>query len=158
MHAASCSPDNAWQHPGRVLLSTAVFACPGQAQGAPLLMLGGAVCVQGDEAFQCEVCQDRTPATKRLRLHRLPRVLLLHIKRFKYNGTTREKLTTNVTYPLKVRALLPGGCLCPASIASLPALQRRRRRGVMQKAAPLHWDRHPAEQGRLQRRSTNGAC
>ena len=59
---------------------------------------------QGDEAFQCEVCNERTAATKRLRLHRLPRVLLLHIKRFKYNGLTREKLTTNVTFPLRVRA------------------------------------------------------
>jgi hypothetical protein len=31
-------------------------------------------------------------------------VLLLHIKRFKYTGTTREKITTNVTFPLKVCA------------------------------------------------------
>ena len=61
-------------------------------------------CAQGEEAFQCAVCKERTAATKRLRLHRLPPVLMLHIKRFKANGTTREKLTANVTFPLQVRA------------------------------------------------------
>lgn len=57
---------------------------------------------QGDEAFQCEHCNERTTATKHFRIHRLPKVLVLHIKRFKYTGTTREKITTNVTFPLKV--------------------------------------------------------
>ena len=86
------------------------------AHGVPYLTPPGPgwrACAQGDEAFQCEVCRERTPATKRLRLHRLPRVLLLHIKRFKYNGTTREKLTTNVTYPLKARAPPLGCSFCP---------------------------------------------
>lgn len=59
-------------------------------------------CHQGDEAFQCEVCSERTSATKRLRLYRLPKVLLLHIKRFKYSSNAREKILTNVTFPLKV--------------------------------------------------------
>ena len=36
-----------------------------------------------------------------MRLHRLPPVLVLHIKRFKFKGTAREKLTTNVTFPLR---------------------------------------------------------
>ena len=66
----------------------------------------GAGRAQGDEAFQCAVCKDRTAATKRLRLHRLPPVLMLHIKRFKSHGTTREKLTTDVTFPLHVRTPL----------------------------------------------------
>lgn len=62
---------------------------------------------QGDEAFQCETCNERTAATKRLRLYRLPKVLLLHIKRFKYAGNTKEKICTNVTFPLKVLASFP---------------------------------------------------
>ena len=71
---------------------------------------------QGDEAFQCEVCGERTAATKHLRLHRLPRVLLLHIKRFRCTGATREKITTNVAFPLKVSKTPP--CLCThASLA-----------------------------------------
>jgi ubiquitin carboxyl-terminal hydrolase 2/21 len=57
--------------------------------------------LSGEEAFSCEVCKQRTEATKRMRLHRLPKALALHIKRFKYAGHTREKLTANVTFPLK---------------------------------------------------------
>ena len=59
---------------------------------------------QGEESFSCEVCKERTTATKRMRVHRLPRCLLLHIKRFRYNGVSREKLSSSVTYPLKVGA------------------------------------------------------
>lgn len=73
---------------------------------------------QGGEAFSCEVCQERTTAVKRMRVHRLPRCLLLHIKRFRYNGLSREKLSATVTYPLKARTTpppvrpggLPAGC------------------------------------------------
>lgn len=69
-------------------------------------------CAQGDEAFKCEVCNEKTEATKRLRLYRLPQVLLLHIKRFKYSGSSREKLTNNVTFPIKVRnPVCMFGCL-----------------------------------------------
>lgn len=67
--------------------------------------------MQGDEAFKCEACNEKTEATKRLRLYRLPQVLLLHIKRFKYSGTSREKLTNNVTFPIKVCKCLKWICL-----------------------------------------------
>lgn len=36
-----------------------------------------------------------------MRLHRLPRALVLHVKRFKYSGTTREKLNTSLSFPLR---------------------------------------------------------
>lgn len=80
---------------------------------------------QGEEAFKCEVCNEKCEATKRLRLFRLPQVLLLHIKRFKYTGSSREKLTNNVTFPIKVCTTVPAFCLhlCPfgalASIARI---------------------------------------
>ncbi|KAL0037419.1 hypothetical protein WJX79_007016 [Trebouxia sp. C0005] len=57
--------------------------------------------LQGDESFKCEKCDEKTQATKRLRIYRLPKVLLLHIKRFKYSGSSREKLTNNVSFPVK---------------------------------------------------------
>lgn len=57
--------------------------------------------LQGDESFKCEKCGEKTEATKRLRIYRLPKVLLLHIKRFKYSGSSREKLTNNVSFPVK---------------------------------------------------------
>lgn len=55
---------------------------------------------QGAEAFSCEVCKAKTPATKHLRLQRLPQILVLHIKRFKYRGFFTDKLTASVSYPL----------------------------------------------------------
>ncbi|KAK9811723.1 hypothetical protein WJX72_008998 [[Myrmecia] bisecta] len=61
--------------------------------------------LEGSESFYCKACKEHTSATKHMRIHRLPRILLLHIKRFKYVGNTREKLTANVTFPLKGLAL-----------------------------------------------------
>ena len=60
------------------------------------------------------MCGERTAATKHLRLHRLPRVLLLHIKRFRCAGATREKITTNVAFPLKVQYLQTSRLAWPA--------------------------------------------
>ena len=74
------------------------------------------VALQGDEAFSCEVCKQRTDATKHMRIHRLPLVLMLHIKRFKFAGQTWEKLTSNVTYPLKVAK---AGCMSCLSCSCL---------------------------------------
>lgn len=56
--------------------------------------------LEGEEAFFCETCKSKTPATKLLRIHRLPDILILHIKRFRQRGAGVDKLTTDVTYPL----------------------------------------------------------
>lgn len=53
----------------------------------------------GEEAFHCGICKDRVTATKRLRLHRLPDAVALHIKRFHHKGTTMGKLTATVAFP-----------------------------------------------------------
>ena len=60
--------------------------------------------LEGKEAFHCETCGEKTSAVKHLRLHRLPQALILHIKRFRHAGlgaTSADKLTTDVTFPLK---------------------------------------------------------
>lgn len=77
--------------------------------------------LQGDEAFKCEVCKEATTATKRMRIHRLPRCLLLHMKRFKYDTSSREKVASNVNFPLKVTwsTPLPNHRICHAEILSL---------------------------------------
>lgn len=72
------------------------MAGPGHRPSPPPLLPGA----QGDEAFHCEKCRAKTPATKHLRLHRLPQILVLHIKRFKYRGFFTDKLTASVSYPL----------------------------------------------------------
>ena len=57
--------------------------------------------LEGEELFSCEKCNSKTEAIKKLRLHRLPEALILHIKRFKYKGTNIEKLENFVKFPLK---------------------------------------------------------
>jgi len=57
--------------------------------------------LEGEELFSCEKCNSKTEAIKKLRLHRLPEALILHIKRFKYKGANIEKLENFVKFPLK---------------------------------------------------------
>lgn len=63
--------------------------------------------LEGNEAFLCSVCQARTPATKVLRIHRFPRALVLHIKRFKVAKGQHVKLSSNVAIPLQGLDLAP---------------------------------------------------
>ena len=44
--------------------------------------------MQGDknEYYSCDECKARTAATINMRIHRFPRILMLHIKRFTYTG------------------------------------------------------------------------
>lgn len=56
--------------------------------------------MDGDEKASCDYCKTRSKCIKRLRIHRFPPILVLHIKRFRYNEYTREKLTTTIRFPL----------------------------------------------------------
>eukprot|EP00743_Colponemidia_sp_Colp-15_P008212 GILK01008907.1.p1 GENE.GILK01008907.1~~GILK01008907.1.p1 ORF type:complete len:644 (+),score=55.14 GILK01008907.1:74-2005(+) len=56
--------------------------------------------LEGDEKYYCSDCKKHRNSTKRLSFYRLPSVLVLHIKRFSYNSYRRDKLTTNVSFPL----------------------------------------------------------
>ncbi|GMH39292.1 hypothetical protein BSKO_07190 [Bryopsis sp. KO-2023] len=57
--------------------------------------------MQGDEGPFCEKCNQKCNATRQIRIHRFPPVLVLNIKRFKYTKDGREKLTWNINYPVK---------------------------------------------------------
>jgi len=57
--------------------------------------------LQGDEAPFCECCNQKSPATRRILIHRFPKVLVFNIKRFKYTKDGREKLTANITFPVR---------------------------------------------------------
>lgn len=63
--------------------------------------------LEGNEAYFCPACRGRHSATKALRIHRFPRCLVLHIKRFKGLNRTHYKLSSNVSFPLHGLNLAP---------------------------------------------------
>ncbi|CAG8523744.1 9376_t:CDS:2 [Acaulospora morrowiae] len=56
--------------------------------------------LEGDDAWHCPNCKICRRATKQLTISRLPDVLLIHLKRFSFNGPFRDKLETMVDFPI----------------------------------------------------------
>jgi len=56
--------------------------------------------LSGDEGYRCDTCKEVTTATKRLRIHRFPNTLIVHMKRFRVTMTEREKISHLVQYPV----------------------------------------------------------
>ncbi|XP_026142702.1 ubiquitin carboxyl-terminal hydrolase 8 isoform X1 [Carassius auratus] len=50
--------------------------------------------------FYCRRCKTHRDAIKKMQIWKLPPILLVHLKRFKYDGRWREKLQTLVDFPL----------------------------------------------------------
>lgn len=48
----------------------------------------------------CPSCKEFQQATKQLGLYTLPEVLIVHLKRFRYSGQFRERIDTNVEFPV----------------------------------------------------------
>ena len=56
--------------------------------------------LQSGEWYLCERCKKRQPTLKKFTLQKVPSVLLLHIKRFRWEEATRAKVSTPVKFPL----------------------------------------------------------
>jgi len=56
--------------------------------------------LDGDEMPTCEQCKARKKCSKRYSLYRLPKILVIHLKRFSPTERFRQKLGTTVTFPL----------------------------------------------------------
>jgi hypothetical protein len=54
-----------------------------------------------DDEWYCPECEDLVQATKKFDLWKLPRVLVIHLKRFSYNRYWRDKLDTFIEFPIK---------------------------------------------------------
>ena len=54
-----------------------------------------------EDELTCNYCNDRKFFTKYYEMHRLPYILILSLKRFKYNEVNRFKLSQMIKYPLK---------------------------------------------------------
>lgn len=59
--------------------------------------------LDGDNRPVCARCRRRRKAQKRLAVHRFPPILVIHLKRFQYNSTSRTKLSTAVDFPIGSR-------------------------------------------------------
>ncbi|XP_023217442.1 ubiquitin carboxyl-terminal hydrolase 3-like isoform X1 [Centruroides sculpturatus] len=53
------------------------------------------------ELYHCHTCKGKQRSTKRFWIRRLPNVLCLHLKRFRWNTYFRTKLDTYVKFPIK---------------------------------------------------------
>jgi len=56
--------------------------------------------LDGDEMPTCERCKTRRRSTKRYSLYRLPKILVVHLKRFSPSERCRNKLSNTVNFPL----------------------------------------------------------
>jgi len=56
--------------------------------------------LDGDEMPSCEACKTRRKSTKRYTLYRLPKILVVHLKRFSPTERFRQKLSSVVSFPL----------------------------------------------------------
>ncbi|XP_071439299.1 ubiquitin carboxyl-terminal hydrolase 15-like [Hetaerina americana] len=54
-----------------------------------------------DDAWYCSKCKKHQRATKKFDLWTLPRILIIHLKRFSYNRCRRDKLDTLVEFPIQ---------------------------------------------------------
>jgi ubiquitin carboxyl-terminal hydrolase 4/11/15 len=55
--------------------------------------------LEADNAWYCPTCKIHVQATKKMELYKLPKILIIHLKRFKSQGYYREKLSTHIQFP-----------------------------------------------------------
>lgn len=63
--------------------------------------------LDGDEKPTCSHCKTRQKCTKSFTIHRCPKILVLHLKRFSPSERFRAKLNTRVEFPLTNLDLCP---------------------------------------------------
>lgn len=56
--------------------------------------------LDGDNMVTCERCSKPRKSIKQLSIYRYPKILVVHIKRFRFNNFSREKLSTDVHFPM----------------------------------------------------------
>ncbi|CAG8783701.1 14509_t:CDS:1, partial [Racocetra persica] len=73
----------------------------------------------------------------------LPDILLIHLKRFSFDGPFRDKLDTNVFFPLKnldLTSYVPTPIPQPTQIGSIPKMDIPGSGGSLQQTGPFIYD------------------
>ncbi|KAJ1447542.1 hypothetical protein M885DRAFT_542426 [Pelagophyceae sp. CCMP2097] len=60
-----------------------------------------------DDCWFCPKCKERRPAKSTIQPWKLPDILVIHLKRFLFLPTWREKIRTNVVFPMSALDLAP---------------------------------------------------
>jgi len=55
----------------------------------------------GESKWKCPRCKAYREAVKKIDIWKLPRYLIIHLKRFKYEGMWRDKISTYVDFPIE---------------------------------------------------------
>lgn len=53
------------------------------------------------EMFFCENCKEKVKCSKRIDIWKMPNILVIHFKRFRYNKKQRKKMDTYINFPLQ---------------------------------------------------------
>lgn len=69
----------------------------------------------GTERYLCEACKTLNESQKELRIARLPEILCIHLKRFRYDSYFSSKLSTHVLFPITDLDLKP---FCTSELAT----------------------------------------
>ncbi|KAJ3401340.1 ubiquitin-specific protease doa4 [Chytridiales sp. JEL 0842] len=63
--------------------------------------------LDGDDAWHCPKCKTQRRAAKMLTVAKVPVILLVHLKRFYYQGPFKDKVETNVDFPINGLDMTP---------------------------------------------------
>ena len=77
--------------------------------------------MSGESQWKCPRCKELRDATKKIDIWKLPQLLIIHLKRFKYHGMWRDKINVNVDYPVDKPLYLDKYVMRPATDASASA-------------------------------------
>lgn len=98
--------------------------CTSQSLGPPAITLKDCLTtfcseekLSEDELWYCKKCKVHQAAFKKMDLWRLPRILIIHLKRFSYSRMWGEKLNVPVNFP--VRDLVLPSCHKPYELFSV---------------------------------------
>ena len=57
--------------------------------------------LDSSEIFYCERCDKRCECSKRIEIWKMPNILIIHFKRFRYNQNQKRKMNNFINFPIQ---------------------------------------------------------